>query len=137
MVGTKLHSCIDIGSRSKSFLQNASCFIDHWDQDAVNNKARSFFNFYWSFTNSFRSFDDGFFYFVRSICTGDNFYQFHTICWVEEVHADYWVFNAVGDFSNGQRRSIGSEDSVFFNDVVEFVEYFFFQRHLFESSFND
>ena len=138
MVCTKLHSSIDTLSRSNTISKDANCFVNHRNQDTIYNKSGSFFYLNRCFTNFFCDSNYFIVYFICCVLAADNFNKLHNRSRVKEVHSDNRMRNACTDFCNGQRRSIRSENAVFFlYDILQFFECLFFNIHNFQSCLNN
>ena len=58
VVGAKLHALVDVLSRSDAVGQDAHSLVDHRDEDAVDDKSRSFFHLHGLFADGRGKLDD-------------------------------------------------------------------------------
>ena len=89
MVGTQLHSGVDAGNVRNAFHLDESSFVDHGDQDAVDNKASSLVDLNGGLADLNADLLDGLDGLGGSVHTGDDLDELHAVSGVEEVHTDH------------------------------------------------
>ena len=137
MVGTQLHSGVDAGDIGNAFHLDESSFVDHGDQDAVDDEACSLIDLNRLLADGNRDLLDLLNGLSGSVAACDDLDQLHAVCGVKEVHADQRTANALADLGDGQRRSVGSEDALGLADLIQLAEGGLLDLHILKSSLND
>ena len=132
MVCTKLHCCVDALCGSNAVSQDANCFIDHRDQNSVDNESRSLSYFYRSLLQAFCCCDYCVLDFIGSCDALNDLDQLHCRNRVEEVHADDLCRSGCNsrDLCDGECGCVGCQDRVVLADLVQLCEQFLFLIHV-------
>ncbi len=138
MVAAKLHSCVDAGDIRNAGVFNIDCFVDHRDQDPVDDKACSLIDLYRDLAQIFGDLVNLVNILCGSIDAGNNLDKLHHGSGIEEMHADDGLGKSCADLSNGKGGGIGSEDAVRVLDdlILQFLKCLLFKLHHFESCLN-
>ena len=137
MVGAQHHGIINALNGGNAFGIDADSFVDHGDEDAVNNETGSFFDLYGGFADVFRDLLDGFYHLSGGIQAGDDFDQLHNRSGIEEMHADDGTIELSADFGDGEGGSIGGEHALGFADLGELLESLLLDLHILNGSLDD
>ena len=120
-----------------AFLQDERRFVDHRNEDTVNDESRTFSDFDRRLAQRLADLDDRILRLSRCVDAGDDLDQLHAVSRVEEVHADDRMLDALSDLCYGQRRSIGREDAGILADLIQLAEQFLLRLHDLQDCLND
>ena len=137
---TQLHSQVDVRRGSDAVSVDADCFVDHRDQDTVNNEACALVDSNRSLAQLLHQVKGKFEGLIIGQHGTGNFYQLHDMCRVEEVNADYLgctAGNRTCDFCDGQSRGVGTNDAVLVQNAIQILQQIFLQIHSFQNNFHD
>ena len=137
MVGTQLHSGVDAGDIGNAFHLDESSFVDHGDQDAVDNKASSLVDLNGGLADFNADLFDGLNSLGGGVHACNDLDELHTVSGVEEVHTNQGTGQALADLSDGQRRGVGSKDALRLADLVQLAKGGLLDLHILKSSLND
>ena len=139
VVGAELHAFVDIFCRGDTIGEDADSFIDHGDEDAVDDESGSFLDLYGLFADGGGEVDDALAHRVAGELSADDLDEGHAVGGVEEMHADELsgALCACGDLGDGEAGAVGGEDGLGFADAVEFGEDILFELHLLHGSLDD
>ena len=137
MVGAQLHSGVDTGDVGNALHLDEGSLVDHGDQDAVDDEAGSLVDLDRALADLGADLLDGLHGLGGSVHTGDDLDELHAVSGVEEVHADQGTAQALADLGDGQRRGVGSENTLGLADLIQLAEGGLLDLHILESSLDD
>ena len=136
MRSAKLHSRVDIFHTGNALCINADSFINHRNQYSVYHKSRCFLHFHRCLADFCCDGLNLLHQISRCIGACNDFHQLHSVCRIEEMHADHGSVQSCADFRNGKRRCIRSKYALRLNNFLQFLKCSLLNLHIFRRNLN-
>ena len=134
MICAQTHGLVDIFGAGNAAVVEIGRFVNHGNEDAVDDKAGVFLDEDGILANGAGDFESFFDRFIRAGIAANDFDQLHDRGRVEEMksHKARFVLKAAGHFRDGEGRSVAAEEAILFADLVELFVNGAFRFHIFK-----
>ena len=137
MVRAEHHGLVDVLDGGDAGLNEADGFVDHGDEDLVDDEAGSLGDLDRLLADLLGELVDEIEGLLRGVRAADDLNELHAGNGIEEVHTDDGVLEAKAHLGDGQRGGVGGKDGGFLAQLIQLAEHGALVRHLFLGALND